>query len=309
MSAVAFDRDHRFRYRVPEQVSPGIRRVTARNPGPYTFYGTGTYIVGRDRVAVIDPGPLLDEHVAALESAVAGEEVACILVTHCHRDHSPASRALAASTAAPVLAFGRHGTQRGPHESGEEGVDRDFAPDRRLTHGERIHGPGWTIECLHTPGHTSDHMCFALVEERALFSGDHVMAWSTSVISPPDGDLGDYLDSLRLLLERPDRVYWPTHGPPVTDPRRYVAGLIAHRQRRLEQILGACDAGIDSPRRLVEHLYADLEPRLKGAALRSTLAGIEWLVRRGLLALDGPLSGDSTIRRPAGVSADGPGPR
>ena len=292
--ALAFVREHRFVYAAAERVSPAIRRVTARNPGPYTFHGTGTYIVGHGQVAVIDPGPLLDEHLTAIDAAIAGEELVCILVSHCHRDHAPASRPLAARHRAPVLAFGADG--RGG-DSGEEGIDREFMPDRRLVHGERLHGPGWTIDCVHTPGHTADHMCFAFLEEGALFTGDHVMAWATSVIAHPDGDLGSYLDSLERLLERPDRTYWPTHGPPLDVPHDYVSALLDHRRGRLTQILDAVDDGADTPRRITAVLYAGLDWRLRDAALRSTLAGVQWLAARGRLAIDGPLAADSTLHR------------
>ena len=219
-SDIPYVRDLTFYYGVVDQVSPLIRRVIARNPSPFTFYGTGTYIVGRGEVAVIDPGPLLHDHVLALEAALAGERVSHILITHTHSDHSPAAAPLKAATGAPTYGFGPHGSGRPEADVRvEEDGDRDFRPDHEIRDGAVLEGPGWRLEAVHTPGHTSNHLCFALAEERALFTGDHVMGWSTSVISPPDGDMQAYLRALRRLLERDDATYWPTHGPPITQPR------------------------------------------------------------------------------------------
>ena len=227
---IPFNRERDFRAGVLEEVAPGIRRVVAPNPGPFTFAGTNTYVVGQGRVAVIDPGPDLAVHVETLTRALARESVTHIFVTHTHNDHSPAARPLKAATGALVCAYGPHGPP--PGGSGpqggvaraddgvaiEEGADVDFVPDLFMADGERIAGPGWTIEAVHTPGHTSNHLCYAFCEERALFTGDHVMSWSTSVIAPPDGDMQAYIASLQKLLARKDRVLWPAHGGPVREP-------------------------------------------------------------------------------------------
>ena len=230
---IPFVRDLEVTYGRVERISPLIRRVVARNPSPFTYTGTGTYIVGHGEVAVIDPGPLQDDHVAALLAALAGERVSHILVTHTHSDHSPAATPLKDATGAPTYGFGPHGSGRpDPDVRVEEYGDRAFRPDHQLRDGAAIMGEGWRLEALHTPGHTSNHLCFALAQERALFSGDHVMGWSTSVISPPDGDMQAYMRSLKRLLERDDAIYRPTHGPPITEPRRHVEALIAHREKR-----------------------------------------------------------------------------
>ena len=225
MSDIPFNRDMcEFRYGVIEPVAPRVRRLVARNPSPFTFHGTGTYIVGHSEVAVIDPGPDLAEHVDALLGGLAGERVTHILITHTHRDHSPASRPLRKATGATVYAYGPHGAgQTDTHV--EEGADREFAPDATVRHGELIEGRGWSLECVHTPGHTSNHMCYQLREHQALFCGDHVMAWNTAVIAPPDGDMTDYLASLELLLGRDDRSLWPTPRPPCRGSQTFRAGL------------------------------------------------------------------------------------
>ena len=245
MTSIPFVRDLAFDYGVAEQVSPLIRRIIAHNPSPFTFYGTGTYIVGRGSVAVIDPGPALSEHVDAILAALPGETVSHLLITHTHRDHSPAAAALQAATGAPTYGFGPHGARRDAGGEVEEGADRDFVPDVALGDGARLEGAGWTLEAVHTPGHTSNHLCYALTEEGALFSGDHVMGWSTSVIAPPDGDMAAYMSSLRRCLARSDRIYWPTHGPPITEPARHVAAFLAHREEREQQIIACLEAGIE----------------------------------------------------------------
>ncbi len=288
---IPFVRELDFEYGRVDQVSPLIRRVVANNPSAFTYYGTGTYIVGRGEVAVIDPGPLLHDHVEALLAAVAGERVTHILVTHTHSDHSPAAAPLQKATGAPTYGFGPHGSGRPePDVRVEEDGDRAFRPDHRLHDGDAIAGPGWTFEALHTPGHTSNHLCFALGEERALFSGDHVMGWSTSVISPPDGDMQAYMQALRRLLARDDATYWPTHGPPITDPRRHVEALIAHREAR-EAAIAACLAeGMTRIPAIVERLYADVPVLLHPAAGRSVFAHLIHMVETGQAACDGPPS-------------------
>ncbi|MCY3785358.1 MAG: MBL fold metallo-hydrolase [bacterium] len=280
-----------------------VQRVTAANPSPFTFAGTGTYIVGRQRVAVIDPGPDDAAHVTSLLRALEGRTVTHICVTHTHSDHSPASRALAAATGAPVFGFGPHPAgdiRRGgedPAAVTEEPGDWDFIPDVTLAHGDVLADEGWTLECLHTPGHISNHLCFALPEGRAVFTGDHVMGWSSTIIPPPDGNLGDYLRSLELLIDRGDRdeVYWPTHGPPITSPARYVRALLAHRHRRTAQILECLREGPATIPALVARMYTDTPKMLHPAAERSVLAHLIHLAERGRVSAE-PDDDDRTRR-------------
>ena len=245
---------HEVVYGAAERVSPLVRRVTAPNPGPFTFRGTGTFLVGTAELAVVDPGPDDPRHIDALLKAAEGRRIVKILVTHTHGDHSPAARPLARLTGAPTLGFGPHPAADvlEPASSAvEEPGDRDFVPDVTLESGDLVEGDGWTLECLHTPGHISNHLCFALSEERCVFTGDHVMGWSSVVIPPPDGSLGDYLASLRLLLDRGDRdrFYLPTHGPAVFNPAEFVEALMAHRLERSRQIVECLRAGADGGRR------------------------------------------------------------
>jgi len=295
---IPFVRKLDFEYGKPDRVTPLIRRVVARNPSSFTFYGTGTYIIGapgRD-LAVIDPGPLHDDHVEALLAAVEGETVSHILITHTHIDHSPAAAPFKAATGAPTYGYGPHGSGKHlPHMRFMEGGDHDFEPDHVLRHGDVIAGDGWTFDAVHTPGHTSNHICFALREETALFSGDHVMGWSTSVISPPDGDMKDYLDALEHLLTRDDAIYWPTHGPPITDPKTHVRALITHRQEREAAILGAIAEGLDRIPDIVDKLYHDVPRNLHPAAGHSVLAHLIDLVGRGTVACDGEPSVDTSF--------------
>jgi glyoxylase-like metal-dependent hydrolase (beta-lactamase superfamily II) len=266
-------------YGTVERVSPLVRRVVAKNPSAFTYWGTGTYIVGKGRVAVIDPGPLQRDHVEALAAAVAGETVEAIVVTHTHMDHSPAAAEFSRLTGAPVLGCAPHADAEG--EAVEEGPDRSYAPTRTLREGELVEGPGWTLEAVATPGHTSNHLCFAFAEERTLFSGDHVMGWSTTVVAPPDGNMAAYRASLEKLLEREEAVYRPTHGPAILEPRAHVAAYIAHRAEREAMILRALSGGAASVPEIVERVYLGLDPRLKRAAGRSTLAHLIDLERRG----------------------------
>src|SRR5580693_4522344 len=279
---IPFRRDFTFEYGRLEPVAPGIRRIIARNPGPFTFRGTGTYVVGEGKVAVIDPGPDLPEHIEALLMDLAGEEVTHILVTHTHRDHSPAAAAVKEATGAPTYGFGPHAGGR----RGEPGVED----------GGEIAGDGWGFEAVHTPGHTSNHLCFALPDSGILFSGDHVMGWSTSVIAPPDGDMAAYMASLDKLLGRADAVYWPTHGPAITEPQDYVRTFIAHRREREAGILDCLRAGVGRIEAIVERLYAGLQPGLRRAAGRSVNAHLIDLVARGIVESDGPPALDAHYR-------------
>lgn len=288
MPPLPVDRRYEPRYGECVQVTPLIRRVLAPNPGPFTFHGTGTYLVGRGRVAVIDPGPALPAHVAALERALAGETITHLIVTHTHGDHSPAAASLQAACGAPTLGYGPHGA--GKREAGiavEEGGDMDFVPDVRLHDGDVLAGEGWTLDVVYTPGHTSNHLCFALREESALFSGDHVMGWSTSVIVPPDGDMAQYLASLAILRARDDRRYYPTHGAPIEKPQDFVSALIAHRLARERQLLACLERGLRSIASMVPVVYSEVDPRLHPAASMSVLAHLVHMVDTGRVVCDG----------------------
>ena len=269
-----------------EQVHPLVRRVLAGNPSPFTFTGTQTYIVGSGEVAVIDPGPDLADHVDAILSATSGERIAAILCTHTHRDHSPASRLLAAATGAPIIGCPPLALEDdGPRA--DASFDFDYVPDQVLEHGDSIAGEGWTLRAVATPGHTSNHLCFALDEEKTLFTGDHVMGWSTTVVSPPDGDMTLYMRSLKDLLERDDRLYLPAHGPPVEKTHAHVRALLAHRRMREKQILAELGKGHGQIVKMVETMYRDVDPRLHPAAGRSVLAHLVDLERRGLVRGEG----------------------
>ena len=261
-----------------EQLEPGIARVLAHNPSAFTYYGTQTYLIGQDEVAVVDPGPALAEHVAALELAIGGRPVVAIMCTHTHRDHSPASRPLASATGAPIIGcapLAMEGTGL------EAGFDRDYAPDRILSDGEALQVDGKDIVAVATPGHTSNHLCFAY--ERALLTGDHVMGWSTTVVIPPDGDMADYMASLEKLRQRDDDVYYPAHGPPVRKPQQYVRSLIGHRLQRERQILRLVGEQTRDIPDIVANAYPGLDPRLVAAAGASVLAHLTDLERRGLV--------------------------
>jgi glyoxylase-like metal-dependent hydrolase (beta-lactamase superfamily II) len=266
-----------------EEISPLVRRLVAPNGGAFTYHGTGTYIVGRGRIAVIDPGPDLDPHVDALAAALRDETVTHIVVTHTHRDHSPASRELKRRTGATIVGCRPHGE---PGEAVEEGADLDYAPDEEMREADAVSGPGWTLAAVATPGHTSNHLCFAFPEERTLFSGDHVMGWSTTVVAPPDGDMGAYRASLAKLLGREDALYRPTHGPAIEDPRSLVRAYMAHREEREAAIMTRLAAGDERVEDIVRAVYVGLDPRLFAAAGRSVLAHLEELVARGTVAAE-----------------------
>jgi len=300
---IPFRRDFAFEYGRAERLTPLIRRVVARNPSPFTFKGTGTYIIGNGKVAVIDPGPKQQDHIDALLKALEGETVTHILITHTHNDHSPAAAAIKAATGAKTYGFGPHGSGRPEERVGgvtEEGGDRDFVPDVKLREGDTIAGGGdggvWHIGAVETPGHTSNHLCFALHEEETLFTGDHVMGWSTSVISPPDGDMAAYMRSLNKLLFRNDAVYWPTHGPSIPEPKPFVQAFIAHREERSAAILKALAAGDETIPRIVARVYVGLDPKLIAAAGRSVYAHLVELIETGRVTCDGPPSLDARYR-------------
>lgn len=272
-------------------VAPGVLRVTAPNAGPLTFHGTNSYIVGERALAVIDPGPEDDSHFAALMTAIAGRPVSHIFVSHTHRDHSPLARRLAAATGAETVAEGPHRAAR-PLHPGEinplgESSDHDFRPDRRIAHGESVTGEGWQLTAVHTPGHTVNHLTFSLAGSGILFTGDHVMAWATTIVAPPDGAMADYMASLDRLLERDDRLYLPGHGGPVTGPKAFVRALKAHRRMRERAIFERVRAGDRRIAEMVAAIYRDTDPRLHRAAALSVFAHIEVLVERGELVTDG----------------------
>ena len=267
-----------------EQLEPGIARILAHNPSAFTYYGTQSYLVGEHEVAVIDPGPDLPEHLDALEQAIAGRPVAAIMCTHTHRDHSPAARPLAEATGAPIIGCAPLALQTvGPRA--DASFDGDYAPDRLLQDGEEVDVDGKPILAVATPGHTSNHLCFAY--EGALFTGDHVMGWSTTVVVPPDGDMAAYMQSLDKLRQREDRIYYPAHGPAVTNPQRYVRGLIGHRMQREKQILKLVGEQARDIPDIVASAYPGLDPRLVAAAGGSVYAHLLDLERRGLVQPDG----------------------
>ena len=283
---IPFVRDISFEYGAVDQVSPLIRRVVANNPGPFTFKGTGTYIVGRGEVAVIDPGPDMADHLAALLKAVEGERVTHILTTHTHSDHSPLSMALARETGATI--YGRADPALGPAAVRvEEGGDANFRPDVAVADGLVLRGPGWSLEAIATPGHISNHICYALAEENALFSGDHIMGWSTTVISPPHGDMTDYYASLDKVAAREFATLWPTHGAPITEVAPFIAAYKAHRLDRERQILEQIGKGHDRIADMIPEMYGAVDPRLHPAAANSVFAHMIHLVRQGVIATDG----------------------
>lgn len=264
-------------------LSPLVSRVLAPNPSPFTYTGTQSYVVGRGDVAVIDPGPDDGAHLDALIGAIGGRPVRAILCTHTHRDHSPAAAPLAARTGAPVIGCAPL-TLADDGPRADAAFDTDYRPDAVLAEGARLSGEGWTLEALETPGHTSNHLCFALHEEGALFTGDHVMGWSTSVVSPPDGDMGAYMLSMQKLLDRTDSVYYPAHGEAVSLPQRWVRGMMGHRKHREGQIVRHLERdGVASVGAMVAEMYKGVDRGLWPAAGRSVLAHLLDLRARGLV--------------------------
>lgn len=298
---IPFVREFDFQYGRVDRVSPLIRRVIADNPGPFTFTGTGTYIIGHDTpgagVAVIDPGPLDDAHLQALLAAVQGQRVSHVLVTHTHRDHVPLARPFAGATGATVLAA--QPPLRTIHASAplDEDEDETFVPDVVLSGGERIEGDGWTLEAMATPGHASNHMAFALLDENALFSGDHVMGWSTTVVAPPDGNMTAYMASLEAVIARDFSILWPTHGAPVTDVAPFLAAYRAHRLGREAQVMARLQAGDRTIADMVPTLYAAVDRRLWPAASLSVWAHLIALVETGRVVAE-PEASLQAVYRP-----------
>jgi glyoxylase-like metal-dependent hydrolase (beta-lactamase superfamily II) len=271
---------------LPVTLEPLVRRLLAPNPSPFTYTGTQTYIVGRGEVAVIDPGPDLPEHVEAILSATEGERIGAILCTHTHRDHSPASRALRAAAGAPIIGCAPL-TLEDDGPRADTAFDADYRPDQVLADGETIAIGGVLLEAVTTPGHTSNHLCFGLPQTGALFSGDHIMGWSTTVVSPPDGDMAAYMRSLEKLIGRDDDIYYPAHGEPVKEPQRFVRAVMAHRRQRERQILDLLEQESQSIPTMVAVMYRGIEPRLHGAAGRSVLAHLIDLEARDRVWRDG----------------------
>lgn len=271
---------------VPQVLEPLVTRVLADNPSPFTHTGTQTHLVGTTDLAVIDPGPDDPEHIDALLKAIDGRPVTAIVITHTHRDHSPGAVPLKAATGAPVVGCAPLVLDDlGPRA--DASFDRTYAPDRVLAEGESVSGQGWTLTAIETPGHTSNHLSFALPEAKAVFTGDHVMGWSTTIVSPPDGDMADYMASLFKLQDRDDRIYFPAHGDPVTKPQRLVRGLIGHRKQREGQILRLLDAGEATIPAMVAKMYVGIDPRLFPAAERSVLAHLYELRDRHIVVEEG----------------------
>jgi glyoxylase-like metal-dependent hydrolase (beta-lactamase superfamily II) len=270
------------------RLSPLVRRIVAPNASPFTFNGTCTYIVGKGAVVIVDPGPADDSHHAALLAAVEGERVETILITHTHRDHSVGANRLRAATGARLVGTAPFTPRSDAWADLDASHDRDYSPDAILADGARLNGRGYSIEVVATPGHCSNHLCFALLEESALFSGDHVMAWSASVIAPPDGSMRAYMESLEKLRRRAETIYWPGHGGPVLEPQRYLRALIHHRRLREASILTALGDGAQTIPALVAKVYVGLSPSLTDAAGFSTLAHLEDLRERGVVVADPP---------------------
>ena len=282
---LVFDRNFDAPYGKPVTVSPLVCRLLAANPGPFTFKGTGVAVIGKDQVAVIDPGPDDPAHLQALRDTLRGKHVTHILVTHTHRDHSPAAKYVKQWTGAPACGYGPHGNDSAPII--EEGADREFVPDIRLRDGDIIEGDGFTFEAVHTPGHTSNHICYALKEERALFSGDHVMGWSSTVVAPPDGDMAAYMRSLEKLLARDEQIFWPTHGGPIRDPKPFVSALLQHRRLRETEILSALNFGCHRIPEIAGRVYLGIDRRLMRAAELNVLAHLLKLIQEARVIAEG----------------------
>jgi glyoxylase-like metal-dependent hydrolase (beta-lactamase superfamily II) len=297
---IPFDKSFDLAPDTVREVAPGVRALVANNPGPFTFKGTMSYIIGRGKVAILDPGPDDDAHVAALLDAVRNETVTHIFVTHTHRDHSPAVPKIKAATGAKVFAEGPHRLAR-PLHIGETrrldaSADMDFRPDIALADGDVVRGDDWTLEAVTTPGHTANHMAFAFKEADLVFAGDHVMAWSTTIVAPPDGAMSDYMTSLHKLARRSEPLYLSGHGAPIREAPRYVQHLIRHRQGREASLLHRLGKGPADIPTLVKAVYIGLDPRLVGAAALSVLAHLEDLVARGTVKTEGPPSIAGTYR-------------
>ncbi|MEM7191268.1 MAG: MBL fold metallo-hydrolase [Pseudomonadota bacterium] len=298
MSAeLAFNRSVDVDYGVAEEVAPGVRRIVANNPGPFTFLGTNTYLVGEEEVAIIDPGPLDEAHLDAIMRATFGQRVRHILITHSHRDHSDNARPLQLRTGGEIIAYGPSGTPRGAGAPGLDGgfVDSALKPDLSVAHGDTIKGRGFALDIIHTPGHAPDHLCIALAGKRTVFTGDHVMGWNTTVIAPPEGNMADFMMSLDRLTGRHDKVFLPGHGGRIESPRRVVRAYMTHRTWREQTILACIDEGVGTIPKIVARLYSGLDANLKVAAALSVLAHLQFLAARGLVTAEGATEGLSAF--------------
>lgn len=307
---LVFNRTFNPTYGEAEPVTPGVRRITAPNQTPFTFRGTNTFLIGDESLAVLDPGPDYPSHIDAIVSAAGTVPITHILVSHTHRDHTPAAKALRARTGAPIYAAGAHRAAR-PQQPGETGLDLgadwEFQPQQHLTDGDIVACGRYRLECVATPGHTPNHLAFALVDHDVLFSGDHVMGWSTTVVAPPDGSMADYMASLDRLLDRRETLYLPAHGGEITDAQPYVRALKQHRLAREASILRQVESGDTTIEAVVDNIYVGLDPKLVGAARLSTLAHLEDLVARGLVESEGPPTLTGRYRRRT-AKPDTPGP-
>ena len=295
MASIRFDRDFSPHYGQAIELAPGVRRMTCNNPGPLTFMGTNTYIIGEGEIAVLDPGPADVAHINTILDATRGEKISHILISHTHIDHSPGAAVLQAATGAPIYAEGPHRAARelqlGEINPLDASADTMLPIDHHVSDGDRIEGTGWALDVIHTPGHTANHLCFAFADGSGLFSADHVMAWSTSIVAPPDGSMADFMRSLDRLMAREDAIYWPGHGGVVAEPAPFLAGLKAHRETREAGLIARLEAGNETIPEMVAIVYKDVDPSLHGAAALSMFAQMEYLVTRGLAeCLDETLS-------------------
>jgi len=301
-----FQTDHKPHIGIPLELTEGLRVVTCGNASPMTFTGTQTYLLGEDEVAIIDPGPSDPKHLAAIEAAVLGQKVSHIIVTHSHIDHSPLATELAAKTGAPVYGFGPANAARSElmeslaslgNLGGAEGVDPDFTPDILVADGGKISGIGWSLKAIHTPGHLSNHLCFSWQGNDSLFSGDHVMGWASTLVSPPDGDLTAFMASLKALQGRSEHTYYAGHGAPVTEAQDMLDYLLAHRLGREDQIMARLNSKAQTVADLTADIYTDINPMLHGAASRNVLAHLIDLFERGLVAPEGEFSATAKFRQ------------
>ena len=290
-SKIPFKKQMEFKYAEVQQITPMIRRVVARNPSNFTFHGTNTYIIGHGNVAVIDPGPMIEEHLGALISALKDDTVEHILVTHTHNDHSPGAVPLKEKIGGHI--WGAHPREIAGQQRTSESIDWNFKPDHVLRSGTQIVSDDWTIEAIATPGHMSNHMCFALKEENTLFTGDHIMGWNTTIVSPPDGSMRDYFQSLDVCISREEEIYWPAHGPEITNTKRFTRAYKNHRRMREAEISKCLEKGLGSVQEIVESLYHHLPSEMHGAAGRSVLAHLEHMVEteRAKLIFNGEKEG------------------
>ena len=306
---IPFNFEFNFEYSRVEQITPLIRRVVAKNPSPLTFYGTNTYIVGFGEVALIDPGPDLDKHVTAIIEGLKEEVITHILITHYHLDHWPAFKPLKNKIGGKTYGYNSRRSKEPDQDtlfeslSFEPGMEAkinetDVVPDVSISDGDILESENWSLECVHTPGHHPSHICYYLREEKTLFTGDHVMGWSTSVIAPPSGNMEDYMASLELLLQRDNEVYWPAHGPCIEETKPYVNAFISHRKEREEQILESLSNGIDTIEAMVPGMYHNVPKKLHPAATRSVFAEIIYLIKQGKVVCEGEVSVDATYGLP-----------